>query len=126
MMKKKFTKIVYSIVTVALLLTISVNVLGAQQWFGCTPDGVASISTNRIHILCKEAAVNNQIRYFATPARTVDERAMANRHLTIALMAVTTGRRVNVLFEEKPTNDQEIWGCSISDCRILLGVSMQP
>lgn len=124
-MKKKITKTLRRI-AVALLFAISVDVFGAQQWFGCTPVGVASISTNRIHILCKEAAVNNQIRYFATPTRTIEERAMANRHLTIALMAVTTGRRVNVLFEEQSTNDQEIWGCNISDCRILLGVSIQP
>jgi hypothetical protein len=125
-MKKRIARVGFKSVTIILLSIISTTVLGAQKWFGCTPNATASISTERIHILCKEAAVNNQVRYFAAPTRTVDERAMANRHLTIALMAITTGRRVDVLFDEQPTEGQEGWGCSISDCRVLLGVSIQP
>lgn len=90
--------------------------LAALEIIDCIPIEVASLE-RRVHVRCSTG--RNGITYFALGTnRTSQETAFATRALTIANMALVSGRPLAIRYEATDTSGTAI-GCLAADCRII-------
>lgn len=110
------------------IFATSINAHATEASFNCTPIEVASIynpngtSAARIHVRCSSTVYDGgrYIRFFAVPWSNADR---ADRFLTMASTAMVSGRSLRVTFVKGDTSGNS-WGCSLTDCRQAMAVSL--
>ncbi|MGR0481481.1 MAG: hypothetical protein ACTFAL_08810 [Candidatus Electronema sp. V4] len=85
----------------------------------CTPVGVATRTSGRIHIRC--AAAVGSIYFFAYDAKK--DPNGASRYMSIGTSALISGRNVTIEYDPADLSGASI-GCQTNDCRLIIGVEM--
>lgn len=88
--------------------------------FACTDISNVAAFDNRIHVRCSSSP-GSGIYYFAYPTNAGDGYT-ANRMLAVAQTAFALGKPMWVYYYS--SSDYNPPGCNLSDCRLLIGVSM--
>jgi hypothetical protein len=127
-MEKKMRKI---IVQVCLIMTIifsqSAKAEGLSEpivGFYCTPTDVTVMFNSRLHIKCTSRLSlgwneDIHIYYFSVSANDYDD---LDRALQMATTAITTGKRLRLQVRNSSSYNPS--GCSSSNCRKLVGISL--
>ena len=97
--------------------------------FTCTPLGVAAFEpgapNNRVHVQCTTSTpdAGNNVSFFAVPA---SDTAYANRFISIATTAITTGRALILTFTSGKSTDLNgaAFGCLQTDCRYAVAITL--
>ena len=114
----------------AALLIMAVAKPALAVNFTCTPLQVGSFEggapNNRVHVLCTTSTpdAGNNIFFFAVPAA---DTAYANRFISIATAALTTGRTLVIGFTSGKSTDlnNAAFGCLSTDCRYASSIIIQ-
>ena len=118
---------------VAALIAVAGSTRSAWAVFiTCTPIGVDSITadasgaTNRVHVECSAPTNDggNNITFYAMP---VKDAAAANRFLSLATTAITTGRTLAIEFTPGKSTDLTgaNFGCAAGNCRYVTSLVLR-
>jgi hypothetical protein len=88
-------------------------------WQQCNVKEVAVIAPERIHLMCEPSVAG--LTFFAVPLQSA---AFSSQAVSIGATAVANNKRVRVLFDPTDRTTGPTFGCDASDCRPLLGLTL--